>query len=1231
MAAWNEFLDNKPLELRSCGDTIELTIRVEEHQEEDNMALPCTVQCSGAGQNSANNALNVSTQSNVTSETVQMAPNVTQTSIPLESDSQYFVVRDSIIYAVKNNFPGLNIQVTPWELKISGGPRDLVQARREIKTAIDGVKFRTIALQCNIKDFLSCWDKKALSEKIFGRTQEGCVILDSSRGLRLYAPCITLLDQAENLLKGIFQERSIYIKNEDRNVIVSESWTSLTEKIQSNKNILLCSHENENGSLNLSLQGFKKDVETATEIIKDHLRLHITTQEDLNLESRILVENLDDLMLSFNLGELETGVRSLPSSGTSVTLIGPENAVTKSMELLRNVKQIICHEFLSLGEHGALYFFKNQGKEMLDQISKDHNCKVYIGESKEACSKKESRGRKCDLRTLPPKKEKSAEWQQSTAGYTMPVNSTDNKQPLIQLILSYGNLEEKQANVISAPLLAANPRLNVLNVTNSLQTKAGTKFSTLFTTILNDRPTLMPGSLVEMPLAKNTHALNCDSMLFIVCTPYDEPHGSSVKDLRKGISDMLKKCSQKKMCSVAMPTIGAGIALRFPNEIAARIFGEELKLFVEKEPNTSLKKIQLVFQKNMQCLFAAYEETLLQMDFGGRIVLCNEDGDPLKKLTLGQHIDLRAGKLSVSVVYGDIVEENNDVIANSTNFNHWGPKTVAHSIFTAAGPEVITDTQRCHSSNQKVVVTGSGSLNCKYIFHCDCQSSLLNIEHIVREVLLKCEESGLQSVSMPAFGTGVCRFDPETVAKYMANSISSVVQSSNLSSLTSVRLVALKPYIYRIFSVIFQKYFKPAQEATRKSLDLLTARLKCRQVQNTKQIKYNGIHEIPIPHHPIALLSIVGTDPKTLKTVKSILESEFFNHYWEEEIEDALLKSMSEDEIQSLFSLLKEKPQVQVILNQGRGCIHINGCDANIPELSVQVKNKLKDILHARQEDAQRDKAGLLIQWSYCNGASVTPFEEETCQQLEKKFTSDCKGTLTVDFDNRTQINVNLETMKALIPNLGQEVTVVRKDLESETDLPDHWDQMNGHALMMVPLDPNSEEYCKVHADFTRTAGHCCIVKIERVQNIYQYIAYALSKKIMKEKNGTAKVNECTLYYGTASKNCQSINYNGFDRNFDLNATTYGDGVYFSVDASYSAGIKFSPQDPETQLRYIYQVKVLAGHHTKGRRGMKAPPCKSPSAPFDLYDSLTDNNDDPTMFVVFHDDQVYPEYLISFR
>uniref|UniRef100_A0A0E9XMI1 PARP catalytic domain-containing protein n=2 Tax=Anguilla TaxID=7935 RepID=A0A0E9XMI1_ANGAN len=45
---------------------------------------------------------------------------------------------------------------------------------------------------------------------------------------------------------------------------------------------------------------------------------------------------------------------------------------------------------------------------------------------------------------------------------------------------------------------------------------------------------------------------------------------------------------------------------------------------------------------------------------------------------------------------------------------------------------------------------------------------------------------------------------------------------------------------------------------------------------------------------------------------------------------------------------------------------------------------------------------------------------------------------------------------------------------------------------------------------------------------------------------------------------------------------------------------------------------------------MIVPPPKSNSS-HHLYDSVTDNPNNPSMFIIFHDIQAYPEYLITFH
>lgn len=93
-------------------------------------------------------------------------------------------------------------------------------------------------------------------------------------------------------------------------------------------------------------------------------------------------------------------------------------------------------------------------------------------------------------------------------------------------------------------------------------------------------------------------------------------------------------------------------------------------------------------------------------------------------------------------------------------------------------------------------------------------------------------------------------------------------------------------------------------------------------------------------------------------------------------------------------------------------------------------------------------------------------------------------------------------------------------------------------------------------------------------------------------------------------------------------AAAYGDGVYFAEDAYYSRS--FSKPDVNGEC-YMYLAKVLVGKYTKGTNGIKIPPPKDKCHPEILFDSVVDDPDNPNIFVIFGDCDVYPEYLITFK
>lgn len=102
----------------------------------------------------------------------------------------------------------------------------------------------------------------------------------------------------------------------------------------------------------------------------------------------------------------------------------------------------------------------------------------------------------------------------------------------------------------------------------------------------------------------------------------------------------------------------------------------------------------------------------------------------------------------------------------------------------------------------------------------------------------------------------------------------------------------------------------------------------------------------------------------------------------------------------------------------------------------------------------------------------------------------------------------------------------------------------------------------------------------------------------------------------------------GFLRQFGQRQA-YGDGVYFAVNAAYSANPAYSVPDSQG-LQYMFLCKVLVGEYCRGSTGMQIPPPKK-SNKNETYDSLVDCEDHPTMFVISRDDHAYAEFVVTFQ
>eukprot|EP00339_Tiarina_fusa_P025891 CAMPEP_0117013264 /NCGR_PEP_ID=MMETSP0472-20121206/10982_1 /TAXON_ID=693140 ORGANISM="Tiarina fusus, Strain LIS" /NCGR_SAMPLE_ID=MMETSP0472 /ASSEMBLY_ACC=CAM_ASM_000603 /LENGTH=1244 /DNA_ID=CAMNT_0004716535 /DNA_START=123 /DNA_END=3857 /DNA_ORIENTATION=+ len=210
--------------------------------------------------------------------------------------------------------------------------------------------------------------------------------------------------------------------------------------------------------------------------------------------------------------------------------------------------------------------------------------------------------------------------------------------------------------------------------------------------------------------------------------------------------------------------------------------------------------------------------------------------------------------------------------------------------------------------------------------------------------------------------------------------------------------------------------------------------------------------------------------------------------------------------------------------------------------------------------------------------------------------------------------------------------------------IPDHWDESAGGN---VEVKQGTAEYNEVVTFFTRALyGQRDKVKVEsvhRVQNVPLWQSYSVKKQTMRTRfaDGTSRrvnnvgdhldtLSRRWLFHGSRSETMGKIAQQGFNRSFaGLNAVAYGRGVYFARDASYSSHPRYSAPD-EKGVQHMFMCRVLIGDWSKGSHDQITPEAKPYNA-FELFDSTVDNVSNPSIFVVYHDSQAYPEYLVSFK
>ncbi|XP_071978246.1 protein mono-ADP-ribosyltransferase PARP14-like isoform X2 [Engystomops pustulosus] len=732
--------------------------------------------------------------------------------------------------------------------------------------------------------------------------------------------------------------------------------------------------------------------------------------------------------------------------------------------------------------------------------------------------------------------------------------------------------------------------------------------------------------------------LSCNIVIHVIVPSWDRGKGSSEKILRKIIQSCMDKAEKRQLTSITFPAIGTGL-LGFPKSFVASVMFDEVLRFSSSSGNQFLQQVTFMLHPNDRETIQEFSKELNERKrrhpaAGDQTIKPVPKAKPkalassaffgaVKNLNLGIH-EMRVGSMTYQVKTGDITKEDTDIIVNSTDQNFNLRSGVSKAILEAAGPAVQDECTKLASQNKKSshIVTQSGNLLCKQILHVHGKNSEDGVRDFIVGSLQECARLQASSVAFPAIGTGLGSLASALVADIILDAVTEFARSQSSSGLQTVKVVIFQQQMLQDFYASMKKKEGtdlPKQTSLLSKINSFFSYFTSKPNEETEP----KVFELRENIEPAVFHLCAGTR-NDVRDASSWLQDLILREQHQNLITDDWILEFDEKD-HHILSQDQRKLGVSVSFQAPGSTVKISGLTRDVLEMTNIIQDMIKKVREKKTREREAELCSNLVEWRYHDGTRTVAFDRMINLDLEK---AKDKTIPTLDIEVQGVTYTVVLELKSMRDPKGNEMKIERVSKHGQSELPSRWTPMSGSQVMAVPVSPGGQEYQEVEAEF-RKSCQMKIVKIERIQNKDLWLNYQIKKQATDTKNRTTN-NERRLFHGTDSSTIKTVNNNGFNRSYaGKNAACYGNGTYFAVNSNYSAHDQYSKPDANG-LKYMYLARVLTGVFCKGQQGMVAPPAKNAANITDLYDSVTDNPANPSMFVIFHDIQAYPEYLITF-
>ncbi|PKU32261.1 poly [Limosa lapponica baueri] len=1111
------------------------------------------------------------------------------------SPGEYAIVQSTgLEEKILTEFPALQITYDHLQkiINLCGMPEEVYKVKGEILDNIRKMAKKTVNIHPYIFNFLQHIDNETLSQSLFMSKQISAFYELSAEAIVLEGSTPEDLLKAEEEIKKELDYRSITL--EDESVLQKKEWSMLTKQNCINEAVTISLAESQ-----VVIAGCSQAVAKAFEELSNFIDENTQVEEVIGGKPTAVIMFFEKEKSSI-WGDLQKkGVKV--DFGTQkkcrvISLSGTRREVLKGATLVEQILSGLHYKRVEINEPGAKSYFKEREHFFAATAKQEFKCLVRLEEQ--------------------PEEQLEEEQEHSNKG-----------KPYGQVTIGGVVIAVYKADLSTYPVDVMTDAV-VISVTRDLQLDKGL----LSKALLNKAGPMLQMGLKEEGQGKipeegsvlktEGYNLGCSVVLHAVVPAWSQKHASS-QVLGCIITKCLQIAEDLSLKSITFPAIGAG-NLGFPRSVVAKLLFDKVLEFSSKNKVNSLEEVHFLLHPKDTANIQEFSDEL-EKRCGNTVDLEAQNASPtlpgISSTPTQSGHEMTIGSVVFRVAEGDITKEEGDVIVNITNQTFSLKTGVSRAILNGAGKAVEDEcAQLASQQNKSYITTKAGKLPCKNIIHFVAQD---DIKFLVTSVLQECELQQYTSVTFPAIGTGEAGRDPAVVADDMIDAVTDFARNNSAPSVKNIKVVIFQPHLLSVFHKSMQKRERPAKTLARSLISKLKSFWSSEKP--SPKVKSKRLLEKKID---VAVVQICGENKKKVEDAENWLRGAILKEQFQTEITDESISHFGDAENEELCDLQKK---LKIALCLDGTSVHISGIEKDVWIASSNIQKMIHRVKAAKQEEMRAELLQNLIEWKYLEKDSYVPFDSLTNMHLEAAFMGKQKDISVVIDGKKYTVNVKV---KYAVDEQGNRTSIIRVDKSEDqesTVLPATWDDMQNQRLKIVELKPETREYKCVQKRFMETCQSLKIekVKIERIQNPYFWKAYQIKKREMDIKNGNTN-NERLLFHGTSKESLTLINNRGFDRSYaGTHAAVFGNGTYFAVKASYSANDTYSKPDVDGK-KYMYLARVLVGEYSQGTQGAITPAAKNASNSIDLFDSSTDNVNQPSMFIIFNDIQAYPEYLITF-